>query len=117
MDKNLIISMRDLFRLLKKSGEPIPPLVFTQTLRTAFPQFSQQNRGQFMQQDAEECFTSLVSCLDRSLPSSKTSGTFVSDFMTGQLESTYVYKAIGYTAVSSCILLDAYLILSRVLIT
>lgn len=86
---NLTIALRELFKLLDNSGEAVPPLVFLQSLRTVFPQFSQQQQGHFLQQDAEECFSNLVSTLDQKLKvvgsgaSAASSSSFVSQYMTG----------------------------------
>ncbi|CAG8536796.1 674_t:CDS:2 [Diversispora eburnea] len=52
--KNLTASLRDLFQQLNQTTEGYSPYVFLQMLRTAFPQFAQQNNNGFMQQDAEE---------------------------------------------------------------
>jgi ubiquitin carboxyl-terminal hydrolase 14 len=58
-----------LFGLLNKSNQPIPPLVFLQVLRTAFPQFAQKGEGGiFMQQDAEECWSQIVHSLNQKMP-------------------------------------------------
>lgn len=85
--QNVVVALRELFKLLEKSGEAVPPIVFVQTLRAAFPQFAQQERGHFSQQDAEECYTSLVSSLDRKLSTSVTEKSFVAQYMTGTLQS------------------------------
>ena len=66
-----------------------------QILRSAFPQFAEQNQRGYMQQDAEEVWTNIVSCLD-SLPGYDTSGTiieqkkFIEQFFTGILSSRYL---------------------------
>lgn len=92
--KNVVIALRALFKLLSKSGEAIPPLVFLQALRSAFPQFAQQSpqTGQFAQQDAEECFTGLVSTLDRLVKSTdpqQSSASFVNQYMSGVFEAVW----------------------------
>lgn len=66
---NLTVAMRDLFGLLTHSNQPIPPLVFLQVLRAAFPQFAQKGQnGAYMQQDAEECWTQIMLSLGQKLP-------------------------------------------------
>lgn len=45
------------------STEPVPPMQFLMLLRQHFPQFSQQARGKFMQQDAEEFMGALFGSL------------------------------------------------------
>jgi len=70
---NLTVAMRDLFGLLSHSNQPIPPLVFLQVLRAAFPQFAQKgSNGAYMQQDAEECWTQIMLSLGQRLPKMET---------------------------------------------
>jgi ubiquitin carboxyl-terminal hydrolase 14 len=88
--------MKDLFKSLEKSGQPVSPLVFLQTMRAKYPQFDQRDRqGYYSQQDAEECFSSLVTALDHTLvgspavaASSKSTESFVTKYMTGLMEQT-----------------------------
>ncbi|KAI9282662.1 hypothetical protein BY458DRAFT_552270 [Sporodiniella umbellata] len=84
---NLVASLRDLFKSLSKTSEGFPPLVFWQMLRQTFPQFSQTGQGGVpMQQDAEECWSELVTVLKNKLPQTD-SKNFIERYMTGQLES------------------------------
>ncbi len=94
--KAVTISIRELFKSLDKSVEGVPPLFVLKFFREAFPQFSQQDQhGVFMQQDAEECWTQLVTCLNEKLPplnmenedQSKRYNSFVQQYMTGELIS------------------------------
>ncbi|ORX90326.1 cysteine proteinase [Basidiobolus meristosporus CBS 931.73] len=86
---NLVASLRDLFKQLDQSGDSIAPLVFLQMLRTVYPKFSQQEAGGiFMQQDAEECWTSLVSVLKEKLGSSVDAQNFVDQYMYGEFTTT-----------------------------
>ncbi|KAI7876089.1 cysteine proteinase [Lichtheimia hyalospora FSU 10163] len=86
---NLTASLRDLFRELNKAGDGFPPLVFWQMLRQVFPQFSQTGQGGIpMQQDAEECWSEMVSVLKAKLPQDdKTGQNFIEQYMTGQMSS------------------------------
>lgn len=86
---NLVASLRDLFGNLSKVSDGFPPLVFWQMLRQSFPQFSQTGQGGIpMQQDAEECWSELVSVLKAKLPEQDGSGkNFVERYMTGELET------------------------------
>eukprot|EP00775_Hariotina_reticulata_P002882 gene2882-3173_t len=60
----LVTATQELFQDLQKGGEPFPPFKFLLSLRQRFPQFAQQtNEGLYMQQDAEECFTQLMTSL------------------------------------------------------
>lgn len=83
-DRRLVASLRDLYAGMDKSATEYPPLMFWQMLRTFRPQFDQQdNHGHFAQQDAEECWSSVVSALKGSL-----GDHFVDQYMTGRLTTT-----------------------------
>ncbi|CAB4442076.1 unnamed protein product [Rhizophagus irregularis] len=97
---NLTTSLRDLYRNMSQTTEGATPLNFLQILRNVFPQFAQRNATGFMQQDAEECWSQIVSSLkqanipipnqDSSLSSEgeTTSGSFIDRYMTGEFTST-----------------------------
>ncbi|KND04956.1 ubiquitin-specific protease UBP6 [Spizellomyces punctatus DAOM BR117] len=91
--ENLALSMRTLFEELEKSGDSVPPLVFLQVLRSVFPQFSEMDRGGYMQQDAEECWGQIVHALGAKVPGLTREGElntdkhFVDQYMTGELLS------------------------------
>lgn len=81
-DRRLVASLRDLYAGMDKSATEYPPLMFWQMLRTYRPQFDQQdNRGHFAQQDAEECWSSVV----QALRASSIGDHFVDHYMTGKL--------------------------------
>ncbi|KXS18912.1 ubiquitin carboxyl-terminal hydrolase 14 [Gonapodya prolifera JEL478] len=96
--QNIAVSLRDLYRLLDTTPEAVPPLVFLQVLRSAFPQYAEQSaRGGYAQQDAEECWTSLVSSLKDTVPGKDNEGKWVKpsegrgwveEYMTGEMEHT-----------------------------
>ncbi|KAJ5367962.1 Ubiquitin carboxyl-terminal hydrolase 7 [Penicillium cataractarum] len=83
-------SLRDLF---KQIGHP--PFKFLNALRTAFPQFAQQDRnGQgYAQQDAEEAWSQIVNQLRNKLTitdgngDSTSSVSFVDKYMAGKFDS------------------------------
>lgn len=59
-----------LFSQMDKSAQPVSPMAFVMTLRGVFPQFDQRSREGFhMQQDAEECWGSLLHSMRHSLSS------------------------------------------------
>lgn len=61
-------ALRDLYKQMGSTLTGFPPIAFLQTLRTAFPQFAQQTRdGRFEQQDAEECWSQIVTKLRQTL--------------------------------------------------
>ncbi|KAI9353951.1 hypothetical protein BD770DRAFT_429086 [Pilaira anomala] len=85
---NLVASLRDLFGNLSKVSDGFPPLIFWQMLRQSFPQFSQMGQGGVpMQQDAEECWSELVSVLKAKLPKESEDKNFIERYMTGELRT------------------------------
>eukprot|EP00026_Physarum_polycephalum_P006141 Phypoly_transcript_06182.p1 GENE.Phypoly_transcript_06182~~Phypoly_transcript_06182.p1 ORF type:complete len:436 (+),score=74.70 Phypoly_transcript_06182:263-1570(+) len=62
-------ALRDLYGQMESSNKAAHPLLFLMILRRAFPQFAQQGQnGVFMQQDAEECWSQLLTTLSRKVP-------------------------------------------------
>jgi ubiquitin carboxyl-terminal hydrolase 14 len=60
--------LKDLYRTLDTSGDPVYPVSFVNTLRLQFPQFAQTGQhGHFLQQDAEEFLNVLVQSLREGL--------------------------------------------------
>ncbi|CAN0228440.1 unnamed protein product, partial [Laminaria digitata] len=60
--------LKETFDVADRSTEAIPPTMFVQVLRQLFPQFAQEGpRGGFMQQDAEELYSTVVNTLAQSL--------------------------------------------------
>lgn len=58
-----------LFQQMDKSAVPVSPMWFLSAMRAAFPQFDQVGREGFhMQQDAEECWGSLLQSMRSELP-------------------------------------------------
>lgn len=59
-------AMKDLFISMERTSGTVPPIIFLQVLHQAFPRFSEKNdKGVYMQQDANECWTELVRCLQQ----------------------------------------------------
>jgi len=80
-ERRLVAGLRDLYTGLDKTTSDYPPLLFWQMLRSFRPQFDQQdNHGHFSQQDAEECYNSIVTALKGTL-----GGRFAEKYMTGSL--------------------------------
>ncbi|KAF7724077.1 Ubiquitin carboxyl-terminal hydrolase 14 [Apophysomyces ossiformis] len=86
---NLTASLRELYKSMSKASEGFPPLVFWQMLRQVFPQFSQTGQGGVpMQQDAEECWSELISVLKAKLPQEEGLGkNFIDKYMTGSMQT------------------------------
>ena len=65
----LAVATRDLFNEIKSSNAAVTPFRFLALLRQLFPQFAQMGQGGvYAQQDAEECWGQIVSCLAREAP-------------------------------------------------
>ncbi|KAL4237112.1 Ubiquitin carboxyl-terminal hydrolase 14 [Mactra antiquata] len=66
---SITAGLRDLVISMDKSGQALPPIVFLQVLHMAYPQFAEKSEhGGFQQQDANECWTEIVRCLQQKLP-------------------------------------------------
>lgn len=89
--KDLAASLRDLFKQMSETQEGIPPLMFLNALRNAFPQFAQQDRNGhgYAQQDAEEAWSQIVNQLRAKLAitDGDSESSFVDKYMAGQFES------------------------------
>jgi len=73
-DQSITAAVRDLFDNMDATSEAVPPLVMVQVLHMCFPQFAEKSeQGGFQQQDANECWTEVVRCLQKRLPAVKAS--------------------------------------------
>ncbi|KAF3911231.1 hypothetical protein ABW20_dc0108680 [Dactylellina cionopaga] len=90
-------SLRDLFQQMGDTTEGFPPLKFVNSLRLAFPQFDQKDRqGHYAQQDAEECYSQILTTLRQTLTDSsrgaeneeKDVGKFIEAYFAGKMKST-----------------------------
>ena len=60
----LTVSTRNLYSILDKSGDPLQPILFLQSLHNVAPQFAEQGpRGGLQQQDAQECWLQILKVL------------------------------------------------------
>ena len=92
---DLVAQLRDLYKQMSETQEGFPPLMFLNTLRTAYPQFAQRDktgRG-YAQQDAEEAYSQIVHQLRDKLkiPDGTTDGkkeAFVDRYMAGRMHSS-----------------------------
>jgi ubiquitin carboxyl-terminal hydrolase 14 len=99
-DHNVTVSLRDLFKSLDHTNKPVPPMLFVHLFRSAFPQFNQRTERGYAQQDAEECWSTLVRALSQKLPAIKLSGeegsaarsNAVNQLFSGEIVSTYTCK-------------------------
>uniref|UniRef100_A0A6B2L454 Ubiquitin carboxyl-terminal hydrolase n=1 Tax=Arcella intermedia TaxID=1963864 RepID=A0A6B2L454_9EUKA len=63
----LLFSMKQVLEQMKSSKKAILPAEFLITFRSLYPQFAEIKNGKYTQQDAEECWSQLVTSL-RGLP-------------------------------------------------
>ena len=86
--KELLFALRNLFGDLARSNsaQEVRPFKFVGAFRSAFPLFAQLTDDQrgFMQQDAEECWSTLVTVLSQHLTLS--SGDAMSDLQNGAIQ-------------------------------
>ena len=51
---SLVVSLRDLFRMLDNTADPVQPFAFVHLMRATLPRFNESGHHGFVQQDAEE---------------------------------------------------------------
>lgn len=93
--RDMAAALRDLFKQMSETQEGIPPLMFLNALRTAFPQFAQRDRNGhgYAQQDAEEAWSQILNQLRNKLTITDGNGdaasriSFVEKYMAGQFDS------------------------------
>lgn len=91
-DASMTSAFRELYKDMRSTSEPVPPLQFLSQLRQVAPQFAERARGSNMyaQQDAQEAWGAIVAVLDSNLD--KGAGgkreRFVEQYLTGRMETT-----------------------------
>uniref|UniRef100_A0A8C4X6A5 Ubiquitin carboxyl-terminal hydrolase n=1 Tax=Erpetoichthys calabaricus TaxID=27687 RepID=A0A8C4X6A5_ERPCA len=61
-------ALRDLYESMDKTSSSIPPIILLQFLHMAFPQFAEKgDQGQYLQQDANECWLQMMRVLQQKL--------------------------------------------------
>ncbi|XP_061776545.1 ubiquitin carboxyl-terminal hydrolase 14 [Nerophis ophidion] len=61
-------ALRDLYETMDKTSSSLPPIILLQFLHMAFPQFAEKgDQGQYMQQDANECWLEMMRVLQQKL--------------------------------------------------
>eukprot|EP01098_Paradermamoeba_levis_P009464 TRINITY_DN3943_c0_g1_i1.p1 TRINITY_DN3943_c0_g1~~TRINITY_DN3943_c0_g1_i1.p1 ORF type:complete len:545 (-),score=195.43 TRINITY_DN3943_c0_g1_i1:81-1715(-) len=87
-------SLKALVGRLENSVHSLPPMEFVEALKNCFPQFDQKDdSGRPMQQDAEECWSSIVGCLNQSLSLSPSSNSdqgpsWITKLFSGEMAAT-----------------------------
>ncbi|KAG0637547.1 ubiquitin carboxyl-terminal hydrolase [Tuber brumale] len=92
---DLTSALRDLYKQMGETTGGFPPMMFLGALRTAFPQFAQKGKdGHYAQQDAEECYSQIISQLKQKLKinpggeGSSSSVSFIDKYLSGEMVST-----------------------------
>ncbi|XP_062583237.1 ubiquitin carboxyl-terminal hydrolase 14-like [Saccostrea cucullata] len=94
---SITAALRDLYSSMDKTGAAIPPIIFLQVLHMAYPQFAEKSEhGGFAQQDANECWTEVVRCLQQKVDvpeelikeGAKPSNKFIDQYLGGEFQST-----------------------------
>lgn len=90
--EDLTASLRDLYKQMSETQGGVPPIMFLNALRTAFPQFAQRakNGHGYAQQDAEEAWSQIIVQLRHKLKVKNAEGKdvpFVDEAMGGKFES------------------------------
>ncbi|XP_064849106.1 ubiquitin carboxyl-terminal hydrolase 14-like isoform X3 [Oncorhynchus masou masou] len=61
-------ALRDLYKIMDKTSTSIHPIILLQFLHLAFPQFAEKgDQGQYLQQDANECWLQMMRVLQQKL--------------------------------------------------
>uniref|UniRef100_A0A8C7MSP2 Ubiquitin carboxyl-terminal hydrolase n=1 Tax=Oncorhynchus kisutch TaxID=8019 RepID=A0A8C7MSP2_ONCKI len=61
-------ALRDLYKIMDKTSSSIHPIILLQFLHIAFPQFAEKgDQGQYLQQDANECWLQMMRVLQQML--------------------------------------------------
>ena len=96
MDGNALMSAaaKQLFTDLDFKGEPFAPFKFVQAMRRVFPQFDEtDDHGHHKQQDAEECYSALLTAFKNSLKLQEEEGGDMIEKLFGiELENTVKNK-------------------------
>ncbi|KAI9227581.1 MAG: hypothetical protein DHS80DRAFT_31640 [Piptocephalis tieghemiana] len=91
-DDRLANSMGALFRNLRANPENVVPIQFIETLRQTFPKFAEQGQGGiYAQQDAEECWSDIVTSLKSQVNINSGEGQgdpLIDRYMMGEMETT-----------------------------
>ncbi|UYV72716.1 USP14 [Cordylochernes scorpioides] len=93
---SLTAGLKDLLESMESGGGSITPIVlvqFVRLLHLAFPRFAEKGeRGGFMQQDANECWTELVRILQQKLPplNSSSYSSFIDQYFGGVFDVSFL---------------------------
>lgn len=63
----LVLTLKGIFSAMKRKQQDVNPTLFLMQFRSNFPQFAEQERGFYKQQDAEEAYSQLLTILGSTL--------------------------------------------------
>lgn len=95
--RDVASSLHNLYKHLKTSPTAYSPILFLATLREAYPQFAERSRdhkGEYAQQDAEECWSAIISSLQTTLRTPQ-GESWVEKYMTGTTRSIMKAEEAG----------------------
>ncbi|XP_043921175.1 ubiquitin carboxyl-terminal hydrolase 14 isoform X1 [Protopterus annectens] len=76
-------ALRELYEAMDKTSTSIPPIILLQFLHLAFPQFAEKGeQGQYIQQDANECWVEMMKVLQQKLEPLESEGDVQMDSAT-----------------------------------
>jgi ubiquitin carboxyl-terminal hydrolase 14 len=80
-------AMKDLFVQMSAGGDSVYPAQFVNMFRQTFPQYAEQSRNSFVQQDADECWNTLAQVMKSQLRTPDGGNKYDELFM-GQMKHT-----------------------------
>lgn len=90
---DLTRQLRDLWKYMAETQDPVVPHAFLSALRTAYPQFAERSRSGpgFAQQDAEEAWSQIISQVRQKVKHKDSAeaaeGSFIDKYMAGEFSS------------------------------
>lgn len=92
----LVKETQNVFKRMESATEPIEPISFWERLKQRKPEFGQRtNEGGWMQQDAEECLTELLNCVNNAVKTPAGKGSVDENFAIEMEVETKLDEAEG----------------------
>ncbi|XP_071232697.1 ubiquitin carboxyl-terminal hydrolase 14-like isoform X2 [Salvelinus alpinus] len=96
-------ALRDLYKTMDKTSSSIPPIILLQFLHMAFPQFAEKgDQGQYLQQDANECWLQMMRVLQQKLEPQDTDSPIETE--SGAAKKNFIdqYFGVEYETTMKC---------------
>uniref|UniRef100_A0A4W5QHV1 Ubiquitin carboxyl-terminal hydrolase n=1 Tax=Hucho hucho TaxID=62062 RepID=A0A4W5QHV1_9TELE len=96
-------ALRDLYKTMDKTSSSIPPIILLQFLHMAFPQFAEKgDQGQYLQQDANECWLQMMRVLQQKLEPQETHSPMETE--SGAAKKNFIdqYFGVEYETTMKC---------------